>query len=90
MKFIKSFRASNRDLLIVQYIFPCEKASIYACIDSETRMVLAEVFIGESKSISYLESINNIGSVPLELLSIVRNTVFVDATTNKTLAVPKP
>ena len=90
MKFLKSFRASSRDLVIIQYIFPYEKASIYACIDSETGMVLAEVFIGESKSISYLESITNIDSVPPELLSIVRNTVFVDATTNKTLAIPKP
>jgi len=90
MKFIKSFRASNRDLVIVQYIFPYEKVSIHACIDSETGMVLAEVFISESKSTSYLESITNIDSVPLELLSIIRNRIFVDATTNRTLEIPKP
>jgi len=29
-------------------------------------------------------------SVPPELLSIIRNAVFVDATTNKTLEIPKP
>jgi len=92
MKFIKSFRASNRDLVIVQYIFPYEKASIYTGIDSETGMVLAEVFISGSKSTSYLENITNIDSVPPELLLIIRNTVFVDTTTNKTLAleIPKP
>jgi len=90
MKFLKNFRASNRDLVIVQYPFPYEKVSIYTCIDSETGVVLAEVFIGESRSISYLESITNIDSVPLELQLIIRNRIFVDATTNKTLEIPKP
>jgi|UniRef100_A0A7J2T8C4 hypothetical protein len=85
MKFLKNFRASNRDLVIVQYLFPHETASIYACIDSETGMVLAEVFISESKSTSYLESITDMDSVPPELLSIIRNAVFVDATTNRTI-----
>jgi len=72
MEFLKNFRVSNRDLVIVQYIFPYERASIYAYIDFETRMVLAEVFISESKSISYLENITNIDSVPPELLSIIK------------------
>jgi len=90
MKFLKSFRVSNRDLVIVRYLFPYEKASIYACIDSETGIILARMFISESKSTSYLENITNINSVPPELLSIIRNTVFVDTTTNKTLEIPKP
>jgi len=52
MKLLTSLRASNRDLVIVQYIFPYERVNIYTCIDSETGVVLAEVFVSESKSVS--------------------------------------
>ena len=48
------------------------------------------MFISKSKFTSYLESITDMDSVPPELLSIIRNAVFVDATTNKTLEIPKP
>jgi len=46
------------------------------------------MFVSKSKFTSFLESITDMDSVPPELLSIIRNTVFVDATTNKTLEIP--
>jgi len=91
MKLLKNFRASNRDLWIVKYVFHHENVNVYACVDVETGLILAGVFMGRSEtSISYLEDITNIDSVPPELLTIIRNTVFIDTTTNRTLEISRP
>jgi len=91
MKLLKDYKINDRVIWVVKYSFPNESVDVYACIDMETQVVLTEVFIGKGRiSIGYLENITDIDSVPVELLSMIRNAEFVDISTNKTLEVPKP
>lgn len=91
MKLLKDYKINGRSIWIARYSFLNESVDVYACIDVETGIILAEVFVGKDQtSIGYLEDITDIDDVPANLLSMIRNAVFVDITTNKTLRIPKP
>lgn len=91
VKLLKDYKINGRSIWIVRYSFLNESVDVYACIDVETGIVLAEIFVGKDQtSIGYLENITDIDNVPANLLSMIRNAVFVDITTNKTLRIPKP
>ena len=91
MKLLKDYKINGRNIWIVRYSFLNESVDVYACIDVETQVMLAEVSVDKDQaSIGYLENIIDVDSVPTELLSMIRNAEFVDISTNRTLEIPRP
>jgi len=91
MKLLKDYKINGRNIWVVRYSFLNESVDVYACIDVETQVMLAEVSVDKDQaSIGYLENIIDVDSVPTELLSMIRNAEFVDISTNRTLEIPRP
>jgi len=91
MEFVKSLNIDNRLLWIVKYVFVDEDAKIYACVDAETKLPVAEVFTSNGeKAVDYLSEVIRPEDIPVELLSYMRDITYVDVSTNKSIQIPKP